>query len=304
MNVNYEVVIVGGGPAGLSAALNLGRARRRVLLLDAGPRRNAAAEHVHGFVTRDGVTPNEFRRVARAQLEPYRSVEVRDAAAERIAGERGAFELRVAGEAVHARRVLLCTGMVDQLPGIEGFAERWGHSIFACPYCHGWEIQDRAFGVLATAPEMLELAILLRAWTSDVVALTHGRLDVSPEVKARLANAGVRLDERPIARLVGPEARLERIELEHGEPLRVDALFARPPQRQVSVVAQLDLALDPAGYLVLDDHLQTSRPGIYAAGDLVTPVQSAVLAAAAGMRTAAMLNHELTAELATTGALS
>ena len=141
----YDALIVGAGPAGLSAALTLGRARKRVLLCDAGPRRNAAAEHVHGFVTRDGVTPADFRRIGRQQLEPYRNVEVRDVAVEKISGERGAFEVRLTGRQEQARRVLLCTGMIDELPGGDGFRALWGTSIFQCPYCHGWEAQDRRF---------------------------------------------------------------------------------------------------------------------------------------------------------------
>src|SRR5688572_25035996 len=117
----YDVVIVGAGPAGLSAALTLGRARKRVLLCDAGPRRNAAAEHVHGFVTRDGVTPADFRRIGREQLEPYPDVEVRDAGVEGISGERGAFAVRVTARQEQARRVLLCTGMIDEIPDLDGF---------------------------------------------------------------------------------------------------------------------------------------------------------------------------------------
>lgn len=302
--MSFDVLIVGGGPAGLSAALNLGRARKRVLLCDAGPRRNAAAEHIHGFVTRDGTTPADFRRIGRQQLEPYPSVEARDVGVAEIRGVRGAFEVRLeTGSVVATRRILLCTGMVDELPDIDGFRALWGKSIFICPYCHGWEAQDRSFGFLAPSADSLEFALLLRGWASDIVVLTDGRYAVPAEVQMRLTSAGVRIEERRITRLSAREGHLERVEFGEGRPLRIEVLFARPPQRQVAIVQSLGLALDPGGYVRVDDHRQTSTPGIYAGGDLVTPMQGAILAAASGAHAAGMLNHELTAELATTGAL-
>jgi thioredoxin reductase len=300
----FDVIIIGGGPAGLSAALALGRARRRVLLVDGGARRNAAAERVHNFVTRDGTPPDEFRRIARQQLEAYASVEVRDARAEAIQGERGAFELRLDASTAMARRILLCTGMVDELPALDGFRELWGQSIFQCPYCHGWEVRDQAFGVLVERVELLEFALLLRSWTATVVALTNASFAVPEAIRARLGAAGVALDERPIRRLAARGDRLESIEFEAGGPRRLDVLFARPPQHQVALVQALGLALDDGGYVRVDDMLwETSRAGVHAGGDLITPVQAAVLAAASGTRAAAALNHALTAELATSGEL-
>lgn len=305
----FDLIIIGGGPAGLAAALTLGRARRRVLLVDGGTRRNAAAERIFGFVTRDGTPPDEFRGIARQQLAAYPSVEVRGARVERILGEPGAFEVLLDGLAsssrsVAGRRVLLCTGMVDELPSLEGFSALWGKSIFQCPYCHGWEVQDQAFGVLAERPELLELGLLLRSWTGRVVALTNARLTLTEPVRARLAAAGVLLDERPIRRLVARGDHLDGVEFDDGSMRPLDVLFARPPQRQVGLVQGLGLALDEAGYVRVDDlHAQTSRPGVHAAGDLTSPIQSAILAAASGTRAAAALNHVLVAELATSGAL-
>lgn len=300
----YDVLIVGGGPAGLSAALTLGRARRRVLLCDAGPPRNAEAVHVHGFVTRDGVTPSEFRGIARQQLERYPSVEVREQRVESIRGESGAFDVQLPAGHEQVRRVLLCTGVVDVPPDIEGFRELWGKSLFQCPYCHGWEVQAQRFAYLALSPEMLNFALLLRGWTHDVVLLTNGIFTVPDEARARLAAGGVRLDERRIARLVPGGDRLERIEFVEGAPLQRDVLFVHPPQRQVPLVRSLGLALNPLGYVRVDDQSrETSRPGIYAGGDLTTPVQSAILAAASGMHAAGGLNHALTPELAVAGAL-
>lgn len=298
----YDVVIAGGGPAGLAAALQLGRARRRVLLCDAGPRRNAAAEHMYGFVTRDGTPPTDFRRIGRQQLERYGDVEIRDVAIEEIRGENGSFEVRLPTETVKARRILLCTGMIDQMPDLKGFRELWGRSIFQCPYCHGWEVQDRRFGFLAPAAGELEFGLFLRGWTSDVTVLTDGRFDVPPEVRTRLVQAGVRVEERRIARLSG-NGHLESIEFSAGAPLSLDVLFARPVQRQVAFVQSLGPTLDPGGYVQVDERQQTSIPGIYAAGDLLTPAQGALLAAASGVRAVAMINRELLTELAVSGEL-
>jgi thioredoxin reductase len=303
----YDVVIVGGGPAGLSAALTLGRARKRVLLCDAGPRRNAAAVHVHNFVTRDGITPAEFRRIGREQLEPYTNVEARDVGVREITGERGAFKVRLEADAdqngvVEARRILLCTGMIDEPPAIEGMRELWGTSIFQCPYCHGWEVQDQRFAYLAADAEATAFGVFLRGWTSDVVLLTNGAFAVPPEVRTNLINGGVRLEERPIARLIASGDRLARIDFAHGDSIERDALFVHPAQRQVDVVRALGLAVDGKGYVKVDEMTrETSVPGIYAAGDLLTQAQSAILSAAAGMRAAAMVNHVLTLEMASAG---
>ena len=304
----YDVVIVGGGPAGLAAALALGRARKRVLVCDAGPRRNAAAERVHNFVTRDGTPPDEFRRIAREQLKAYPSVEVRDTGVQSISGERGSFQIVSSSDTVAARRVLLCTGMVDEAFPIEGFRELWGHSIFQCPYCHGWESQDRRWGYLAgpgNAAHFLPFTLQLRGWSRDVVLFCDSRLDVSEAERAQLEAAEVRLETATVARLVHSEGRLEAVELENGERVACDVLFAHPPQQQVPLVRSLGLALDGDGYVQVDPmRRETSLAGVFAAGDLTTRMQGAILAAAAGTQAAAIINLEVTLELVTTGALS
>ena len=299
----HDVVIVGGGPAGLSAALAFGRARKRVLLCDAGPPRNAAAEEIHNFVTRDGTPPAEFRRTARAQLAPYESVEVRDVRVESIRGSKGAFEVVLPSGAVRARRVLLAVGMIDELPDLPGFRELWGKAIFQCPYCHGWEVRDRPFGCLVPTPQWLDWAIFLRGWTHDLVAFTDARCELDAADRDRLARAGIRLEERRIRGLVSDGAHLEAVELEDGERVPRSVLFARPPQRQTDVVRGLDLELDAQGFVKTGEQLETSRPGVYAAGDLTTMAQGAIFAAAAGVRAAASINHELTLELLTSGEL-
>jgi thioredoxin reductase len=303
--MTYDILIVGGGPAGLSAALALGIARKRVLLCDSGSRRNAAAEHIHNFVTRDGTPPSELRSVGRDQLVKYPSVEVRDARVLSIAGVRGAFDVTLDAGVVKARRILLATGMIDETLPIDGFRELWGRSIFQCPYCHGWELQDRPWGYLAGAAEAASLtlfALLARGWTRDLVVFSNDAFEVPEGDRKTLAAAGIRLETAPISRLVSRDGRLEGVELKTGTTIACAALFAHPPQRQVDFVRALGLELDEHGYVRIDPaRRETSMPGIYAAGDLANRQQTAIFAAAAGAQAAMMLNVELTAELVTSG---
>lgn len=301
--MTHDIAIVGGGPAGLAAALTLGRARKRVVVFDGAPRRNAAATHMQNFVTRDGTPPLEFRRIAREQLAPYPSVEVRDQHVDEIRGERGAFEVHSGGAVVTAARVLLCTGMIDELPALPGLADVWGTSAIICPYCHGWEVQDRRFAYLASTPSRLEFALMLRGWSADVMVVTGGAVTVPPDARAKLATAGIPIDERPIARLVTDGPQLVAIELADGSRIKRDVLFMHPPQRQVGVVTALGLALDDNGFVRVDPMTrESSLSGVYAGGDLMTGMQSAIGAAAAGVHAAAVINHELTVERALQGA--
>lgn len=300
----YDVAIVGGGPAGLSAALALGRARKRVLLSDYGQRRNAAAEHIHNFVTRDGTPPNEFRAIARQELAEYPNVEIRDERVLAIQGERGAFQIEFSSDRFNARRVLLCMGMMDEMLPIPGYDGAWGHSIFQCPYCHGWEVRERAWGYLAHSAERLPFGTFLRGWTRDVMVFTNGAFEVPEATLEEFRAASVKLETRRITRLVQQEGALEALELEDGTRVSREILFTHPPQRQVELVSALGLKLDGDGFVEVDPMTrQTSIPGIYAGGDLTTRMQGASFASAQGVQAAAMINHELTVELVRAGVL-
>lgn len=287
----YDVAIVGGGPAGLSAATTLGRGRRKVLVLDAGEPRNARAHQMHNFVSRDGIAPGEFRRLAHEQLAAYPNVERSAARVLGISGGPDGFWLE--GPNVRARRIILALGMVDVLPELPGYRELWGHVIFQCPYCHGWEVQDRAFGYLTPGPQHAEFGTFLKGWSQDVVVFTDRRFEVTDELRAKLKAAGVGLEERAIKGLVANGDTLVAVELEDGTRVAREVLFARPPQRQTELVEALGLDLDENGFVKVDPRHQTSRPGIYAAGDMTTMMQSALTAAAAGSLAAGMVNHEL-----------
>jgi thioredoxin reductase len=291
-----DVVIVGGGPAGLSAALVLGRARKKVLLCDAGPPRNAAAEHIQGFVTRDGTPPAEFRRIGREQLQPY-DVEYQNVKV--LTVDRLASGFRVSlegGRTLETRRVLLATGMVDALPDLPGYRELWGKGIVQCPYCHGWEVKDQALGVLIASAPFLDFALFLTGWSRDLVVFTNGDFEVPAPQRHNLQKAGVRVEERRLRRLLAPAGALSAVELEDGTHVPRQVLFARPPQHQTRLVQQLGLELDEQGYVKVDFHKATSVPGIHAAGDLTTPLQSAIVAAGAGATAGYMMTHALNLE--------
>jgi thioredoxin reductase len=293
----YDVVIVGGGPGGLAAALTLGRSRKRVLLCDSGSRRNAAAEHIHNFVTRDGTSPEEFRRIGREQLAAYPSVDVQEVRVVSVSGARDAFQIGLTSGVARSRRVLLCTGMLDERLPIQGFDELWGHAIFQCPYCHGWEVQDQRWGYLVTASDaqmLLPFALQARGWTRDVVVFTSGTFDVPAETRARLRAAGISIETDPVRRFITRERRLEAVELSTGSIVPCAVIFTHPAQRQVELVGSLGLTLDEHGYVRADPMRgETSMPGVYAAGDLTTRMQGAIWAAAAGARAAAMINVDL-----------
>ena len=296
----FDVLIAGGGPSGLQAALTLGRARKRVLVADGGPRRNGPAEHMNNFVSRDGIPPADFRREARAELAKYPNVSFGDERIETVTGSRGDFH---AG-AVRARRVLLATGLIDHLPELEGLPPLWGHSVFQCPYCHGWEAQGGSWGYYApdaTAPHVGVFVTQLRGWSAEVTLFTN---KLGDDVRAKLLAAKVEIEGGTVARLVGAGRQLEAVELVGGRSVACDVLLMHPPQKQVELVRALGVALDDEGFVKTDPMTrETSIPGIYAAGDLTTRAQAAVLAAAAGMQAAAAINAELTAELVTSGML-
>ena len=302
----FDAVIVGAGVAGLSAALILGRSRRRVLVLDGGAPRNAPAAGAHNFLSRDGVSPTELLRIGREQLVPYESVEVRAVAATAASGTDGRFVVRLAdGSEARARKLVLATGVVDELPDRPGFAELWGRGVYHCPYCHGWEVRDRALAVLNAGEMAMAQVMLIRNLSRDLVLLTDGPANLSEDDRLMLSALGVPVRQQRIARLEGRadgDEGLTRIHFEDGSVLEREGLFFAPPQRQRSGLAEdLGCEVGPMGMLpeaVKADPMSmaTSVPGVYVAGDAGAMMQSIVMAAAAGTSAGAFLNHVLSAE--------
>lgn len=294
---SWDTIIVGGGPAGLSAALTLGRCRRRVLVCDAGQPRNRASDHLHAFLTRDGIAPREFLRLGREEVATYDTVrmhqcEVVDA---RRAGD--GFEIaRADGERERGRTLLLATGVVDHVPPIEGIEPLYGKSVHHCPYCDAWEWRERPLAVYGRGDDKgAGLALMLLQWSSDVVLLTDGPASLSPDERERLARRGVRIREDAIARLEGRGGQLQRVVFGDGRALARAALFFNTGQHQRSPLADaLGCAFDERGGVIAHDHdVATSVPGVYVAGDASRDVQLVVVAAAEGVKAAFAINKNL-----------
>jgi thioredoxin reductase len=294
----YDAVIVGAGSAGLSAALALGRARRKVLVLNSGAPRNAPADVSHNFFTRDGTPPTELLKIGLEQLKPY-GTEVQTRNAESINKTKDVFELTLDdGQRVVSRRIILATGVIDILPDIPGFRELWGKNIHHCPYCHGWEVRDRPLAVYAQGELGYQFAIMIRHWSKDLVVCSNGDAKFSNEQRQHLKQLGLKLIETPIEKLETSEQKLHGIVFRDGTTLKREHIFSRPPQQQRSpLVKQLGCEMSDDGiYVKVTMGGETSVPGVYAAGDMMSPMQAVSSAVASGTMAGAMLNHALVFE--------
>ncbi|MEZ5177635.1 MAG: NAD(P)/FAD-dependent oxidoreductase [Acidimicrobiales bacterium] len=301
----YDVVIVGGGAAGLSAALVLGRARRRVLVVDAGAPRNAPAAHMQGYLSRDGMPPSELLAAGREEIARYGVDLVVDAVvglrpAGAVDGEPS-FDVELAsGDVVVGRRVLVTTGVRDDVPEVAGVRERWGRDLLHCPYCHGWEVRDQPLAVLGGFAGSVDHALLLRQWSDDVVFLAH-TYELAAEEREQLAACSVPVVEGHVARLVVEGDRLAGVELEDGRTVRRTAVFVRPrivPHAD-GLLAGLGCDVEPSGFVATDRMGATSVPGVWAAGNVADPRAQVITAAGAGSAAAIAINADLvTADVA------
>jgi thioredoxin reductase len=290
----YDAVVVGGGPAGLSAAQQLARACASTLVLDAGVPRNARAEHVNGYAGLDGVSPAEFRRRVRDDLARYPEVELLEAWVDRIEPQPGGgFEVGAGDRSWRAGRVLLATGVVDVLPDLPDVDAFWGTSVVQCPFCHGWEARSRPAALVVGDEAMLsEMLRFHRRWATALVALADPGWDPTPVARQVLADAGVALHEAPVVALHGHDGVLQELEFADGSTADVGTVYVHNEQRPTDLVRglRLDLALGAyvavrKDYAVPDPTLPlfaTSAPGIYAAGDATSMAQAAQLAAFEG----------------------
>ncbi|MDX6362209.1 NAD(P)/FAD-dependent oxidoreductase [Streptomyces sp. NPDC058274] len=300
MTERYEAVVVGGGAAGLSAALVLGRARRHTLVIDAGEPRNAPAGHLQGYLTRDGMPPAEFLAEGRREIERYGVELVRDRAVDVTRDEEGEFDVTLAGgRTVHARRLVVATGLADELPSVPGVAERFGRDVLHCPYCHGWEVRDEAFGVLATSVLSVHQALIVTQWSKDVTFFLHtvAEVEIPDEELRRLAAAGVRVVPGEVAGLVVDGDRLTGVRLADGATHNRSVLFVAPravPRTGLFERLGAELTETPFGtYPVVDATGLTTVPGVWAAGNAIGFAEQVVNAASGGYRAAATLNGEL-----------
>lgn len=298
MSETYDVVIVGGGAAGLSGALVLARARRRVAVVRGGAPRNAPAEHMHGFLSRDGMPPAELLATGAAEVTSYGAELIDDVVvgAERTAESDYTLRLR-GGGALRARRVLVATGLRDELPELPGVRERWGRDVLHCPYCHGYEIRDQPIGVLGGAESgalarAVHLALLLPQWSDDVVFFPNA-MPLSESDRARLDARRVRLIEGEVARFVVDD-RLRGVELADGRAVPRTAMFVTPAFRaNDDVLVGLGCAFDADGWVVTDATGRTSVPGVWAAGNVADRAAQVISAAGAGSTAAIAINGDL-----------
>jgi thioredoxin reductase len=289
--VPYDVVIVGGGAAGLSAALVLGRARRRVAVIDAGAPRNAPAAHMQGYLSRDGMPPSELLAIGRAEVTGY-GVEIVDDA---VVGVDPGFTVRMgSGRTLAARRLLVATGVVDQVPDLPGVRERWGRDLLHCPYCHGFEVRDQPLGVLGSNAYSIAHAQLVRQWSDDVVYFAHTQEPTADEA-AELAARGIEVVVGEVARLVVDDDRLTGVELADGRVVARSAVFVRPilAPHPDDLLASLGCELDEGGFAVVDGTGRTSVPGVWGAGNAVDPRAQVITSAGAGSAAAIAINADL-----------
>lgn len=294
----YDVVIVGGGAAGLSAALVLSRARRRVVVVDAGQPRNAPAQHMQGFLSRDGMPPSQLLEHGRAEVLAYEA-ELRPGTVSSIATSpsHDRFAVALSDESrLDARRVLITTGLTDELPDIIGLRERWARDVLHCPYCHGYEVRDRRLAVLWNGPETVRYTQIVRQWSADVVLFAPAST-VTSEQRTQFTARAIGLVEGTVDRLVVTDDALRAVHLDDGRAIERDVAFVPPtfvPHN--ALLRDLGCALDENGWAITGPAGSTSTPGVWVAGNVVNPRAQVITAAGEGSAAAIAINTDLVEE--------
>jgi thioredoxin reductase (NADPH) len=301
----YDVVVIGGGAAGLSGAVALARSRRSVLVVDAGQPRNAPADGVHNYLGREGARPADLLADGQAEVASYGG-QVVDGVVTAVRQEDDAFRVTLDdGREVGARRLLVATGLVDELPDVPGLAERWGHDVLHCPYCHGWEVRDQPIGILATGPTAMHQALLFRQMSGDVVFFQHTGPELPAEQAEQLAARGIPMVDGEVTGIEVVDDRLTGVRLASGEVVPRSALVVAPRfTARAGVLGSLGLAAvdqEMGGSVVgsavpADPTGATAVPGVWVAGNISDMSAQVVVSAAAGMRAAAIINADLVAE--------
>jgi len=293
----HDVVVIGGGAAGLSAALVLSRARRKVAVVDAGAPRNAPASHMHGFLSRDGVPPHDLLAAGQEEVKGYGGDIIDGTVTEVLRGAGPGFHVLLAGgRQLTARRVLVATGLRDELPDIPGVRERWGQDVLHCPYCHGYEVRDQQVGVLGGTADAVQHAQLVRQWASDVVFFSHTST-LPADQREQLAARGIGIVDGTVKRLLIENDQLCGVELDDGRAIPRAAVFVRPrfvPDNDLLV--GLGCALDETGWVIADATGSTSVPGVWVAGNAADPRAQVITAAGQGSAAAIALNADLVEE--------
>jgi thioredoxin reductase len=290
----YDVIIIGGGPAGLNAAVVLGRCLRKVLLFDKGTQRNLASGGMHNYLTRDGITPADFLLLATKEAKKY-GVTIKKTGIEKATKIINGFHVTDdKGTVWQSKKLLIATGLRDKVPAIKGFAEMYGHSVFHCPYCDGWEWKNKRIGIYARNKNGVELALSLTTWTKKAILLTDGKRYVKPHEQKLLDKHGIMLVTRRIEQLEGSEKKLRKIIFTNNETMPCDAIvFSNGYDLQCSVVKSIGCNMSTKGVALTNRRQQTNIPGLYVAGDVAKDVHFVIVAAAEGAKAGVHINKEL-----------
>ena len=294
---DFDVVVVGGGAAGLSAALVLSRARRRVLVVDSGAPRNTAAQHMQGFLSRDGMPPARLLEEGRREVESYGAQIRTGSVAELVScGSKGFTAILDDRTRVTARRLVVTTGLRDELPDIPGLQERWARDVLHCPYCHGWEVRDQQLGVLWNGPDSVRYAQTVRQWTRDAVLFAPADT-ITPADRSRLVARAIGLVEGDVARIVVEDDKVSSVELTDGRRIPRDVVFV-PPRfvPNSDLLTGLGCEVDEQGWVVTGPQGATSVPGVWVAGNVANPRAQVITAAGEGSAVAIAVNADLVEE--------
>ncbi|WP_159473876.1 NAD(P)/FAD-dependent oxidoreductase [Dyadobacter sp. 3J3] len=295
---DFDVIIIGGSYAGLSAAMALGRAIRNVLIIDAGQPCNRQTPHSHNFLTQDGATPVAISSLAKSQVLAYPTVQFVNDTVFDVLGFDNNFLIKTAAGKIHTtRKILFSTGIKDIIPAIPGFAESWGISVIHCPYCHGYEYKGQNTGILANDDMAIDFVKLIGNWTQKLTLFTNGKAVFDKGKFDKISIPGFEIVEKEIAELIHENGHLKEIVFKDGSVQEIDALYARVPFVQhTDIPAKLGCELNQMGHIKVDEFGKTAIAGIYAAGDNTSRLRSVSSAVAAGTTAGAFLNHELIAE--------
>lgn len=294
----YDAVIIGGGPAGLSAALVLGRARKQVVVIDEGRPRNKVTRETHGFLTRDGISPSEFRRIAKEQISVYPSVRFVEDTAAAVTGVDGDFQITTGqGTIYRSKKLLFAVGKKDSPLDINGLADVYGKSAFVCPYCDGWELRDQPLVVISNGAGAFHFAKLIAGWSERYTICINGPDEWTEEQREELKQHNIPVFNAPIESIESSGGMVEQVVLEDGTRIPCTGIFFAPKLVSGSdLPASIGCEFNEAGSIVVDAYGKTSVPGVYSAGDAATEMYQAIAAASSGSIAAAGLNGELLAE--------
>lgn len=294
-----DCVVIGGGPAGLNAALVLGRSRRKTILFDDNKPRNAVTSETHGFITRDGINPQEFKKIGQEELGRYPDVKIENQRVHRINKENTLFQVETEnGEIYSAKKLILATGFKEDLPDIPGVKEFYGKSLFSCPFCDGWELSDRPLAVIANDQKAVHMAKLVSNWTNDLIIFTNGSKVLSLEEQELLKSKGIGINEKKIAALFGEKGMLKKIQLEdESAVLREGGFIATEWKQAASFDSSLEYTLNEQGGIATDSRQRTNTEGVFACGDTrIAGPSQLIIAAAEGSMAALSVIGELVEE--------